>query len=113
MISNKLGAVALAAALLGTASAVSAASVDRPAQVSTLRVRYADLNLGNDAGVRRLYERLRWAATQVCTYPTAFGLIDKGCIKRALQDAVNGIDNTALPALHSRSGVAEVVASRD
>jgi len=113
MISNKLGAVALGVALLGTASAISAASLDKPPQVSTLRVRYADLNLGNDAGVYRLYERLRSAATQVCTYPSAFGLIDKDCIKRAVQDAVNGIDNSALTALHSRSGVAGVVASRD
>ena len=90
-------AIALAASILSLTTLVArgAAATDGANEVT---VQFADLDLTREAGIARLYVRIRGAARRVCnqssdslanqTYPE--------CVKRALSDAVARIDRPML-----------------
>jgi UrcA family protein len=74
-----------------------ASAAEAPAvTVRHLRVTYGDLDLGSDAGVNRLYARLRQAAESVCVYATLASVVDQRCAKQALEDAVAAVGNERL-----------------
>lgn len=67
----KIGAIALAAAMTTAAFAPAAYAMDETVvEANTVRpvahVKYADLNLATDAGVKSLNDRVRRAATKMC-----------------------------------------------
>jgi UrcA family protein len=72
--------------------------------VSTTAVNYSDLNLATEAGARKLYTRLRYAAARVC------GTVDhrnpawKQCYKSALSGAVSDVGEPTLLAVHRATG---------
>ena len=80
----------------------SIALADEAAPRREAHVAYADLNLSNDAGVTRLYARLKNASTEVCAAPTAAPRLDKRCETRALDQAVADVHNDRLSSLHQR-----------
>jgi UrcA family protein len=93
----------IAAGLIISASAVcSAHAVEVVNDVPTITVRYADLNLDNDAGRAMLVSRLQSAARQVCyaSGPVNFGLTGSittdRCMKRAVVNAIAKIDNPSV-----------------
>lgn len=92
--------IAASVAALTIASAASAAGAD---DFSSVRVRYADLNLSNEAGAAHLYARLRNAANQVCEYTSFRNVVDQGCAATALNGAVTAVGNARLTALHLRA----------
>ena len=73
----------------------------------SVKVFYADLNIENEAGAKKLYTRLRNAAEQVCGLelqikpglPTAYSQA-KECYRQALDKAVAEIDHDQLSRIH-------------
>lgn len=63
-------AAALLAITPGTSRAEQGAHVIHKGVTQSIAVSFADLNLANDAGVRRLTHRVRLAAAIVCDVPT-------------------------------------------
>jgi len=109
--------VLLVAGLAGSAFGASAWAAETTAAPS-VRVSYSDLDLSRDAGVERLYGRLRQAANHVCE--TGAGSRDlrvsalrEACAKRALDGAVASVHSTRLSARHSLGVAASSVAMRD
>ena len=93
------------ATLALSASAASASSTDYFGS-PTMRVDFQDLDLTKQADTKRLYSRLRLAASQVCIgYPSQSRLLRSSarakCETRALTTAVEAIAHPALTALHS------------
>jgi UrcA family protein len=67
----------------------------------TLTVHFADLDLSNDAGVARLFDRIKGAATRVCSgHRGGRTLRDKeqytACLDLALSNAVARVDRPEL-----------------
>jgi UrcA family protein len=85
--------------LLATGGAVAAEP-----DIRTVAVRYGDLDLSRDEGVRALYGRLRAAAANVCgprTYRDLATLrLWRECRDETLGRAVGQIGNPRLAALH-------------
>jgi len=73
-------------------------------------VRYDDLNLGTDSGVRTLYARLTRAAQLVCpdrhNLDLALASIARSCQSQAVDAAVAHVQNPRLAALHARGAQA-------
>jgi UrcA family protein len=96
--------VAIIAAGLGgwllASTAFAAGAVDAPA----VRVSYAELDLTKDAGVERLYTRLKHAAEQVCGSADNRDLAtlrhQERCTQRALDRAVEDVHSARLTARH-------------
>jgi UrcA family protein len=82
----------------GASAAVPASAGELP----TYHVNYADLNLGNPAGARRLFARIQSAARQVCqpvVDHTAFRFAqarDKSCMDKAIAEAVADVHSRLL-----------------
>ena len=100
-----VGALALAAVSLLIAVSPALADTPRGAEVPSITVRYADLNLDQAVGVQRLHKRLRAAAEQVCgiqVNPGSRFVSDawKQCVDRAVGEAVAKVDRPALSAYH-------------
>ena len=55
-----------ALAALAVATALVVPTVSQAAETTSVRVSYADLNLGTDFGQNRLQRRIAFAASQVC-----------------------------------------------
>ncbi len=91
-----MGASALAAAPAGDAPGSP--------QAPSVRVRYDDLDLGRDAGVRVLYGRLRTAARRVCASLDRPGAraqqMWRACYADTLAAAVEKSGSDRLVALH-------------
>jgi UrcA family protein len=72
--------------------------------IQSIRVSYADLNLANTADQQSLYQRLRVAAKEVCgnlvSKAVSEAIQQRGCVKGALDRAVDDIGNEDLAALH-------------
>jgi UrcA family protein len=70
-------------------------------------VRFSDLNLSSDDGVRTLYQRMRGAARLVCADADRSLRLEQPnyqtCFKKAVGDAVSQVNQPALTAMH-RSG---------
>jgi UrcA family protein len=70
--------------------------VAHSAEVPAQTVRFQDLNLSTDAGVRVLYKRIQGAANQVCGDVDGRDLMvaraHKACVDRAVADAVAAVN---------------------
>jgi UrcA family protein len=99
-----LAVVACALAGLPAAQAGGAAT-DR----TSVAVRYDDLNLATDSGVRTLYARLRHAAERVCPDSAARDLarlqLARSCQAQAIDAAVAQVASPRLAALRARDAV--------
>jgi UrcA family protein len=102
--------LAIIAAGLGgcllAASAFAAAASD----TRSVRVSYAELDLSNDAGVERLYSRLKFAAAEVCGSADIRELAALGrqvsCAQQALDRAVEGVHSARLTERHKGASAA-------
>jgi UrcA family protein len=81
-------------------SAFATPAADAPA----VRVAYSELDLNKDAGVERLYARLKHAAAQVCGSADIRDLAalarQQACLQRALDRAVEDVHSARLTARH-------------
>jgi UrcA family protein len=102
-----LALIAAGAAGWMLASLAVAVPVSNPVAV---RVSWSDLDLNRDAGVAKLYARLRHAAKSACGEADMRNLAASAradaCVVHALADAVASVHNAKLSALHQRSAVA-------
>jgi UrcA family protein len=100
--------------LLGSiagAMAANAGTEDPDLDVPSVVVKYADLSLESDAGVRELYRRITFAAQRVCPTPSIgeLRLMRQAaeCRDQAVARAIRQVDNSRLAALyahHSKNG---------
>ena len=104
--------VAIAAIAGGITAHADDGARASPHQIETrsVKVRYADLDLTQDAGIRALYQRLRLAARQACGSADSRLLADlrnwQRCFDAALGTAVQRLDHERLTALHrDRNGM--------
>ena len=105
-IINKQKLLTLALVTTFAVPAIStAATMNTGSNVNPVTVSFADLNLTQDKGVETLYSRLKAGAKQSCGTVSARQLklfrTNKECLKTALTDAVESIDNEKLSELHS------------
>ena len=97
-----------AVAALGALSSVSfgavAETAERSADLPSVTVRYADLNLNTPAGVETLYSRLRTASRALCNVDERRSLVEvmaaKSCYRQVLATAVNDANLPTLTTLH-------------
>ena len=104
VIARYTPAVAALGVLATGSFAVNARSVERAAEIPSVTVRYADLNLNTPAGVDALYARLRAAAREVCNVgerrPLNAAIAAKNCYRQVLAAAVDNVQSLALSAVH-------------
>ena len=95
---------ALAAFMISGSLAAKAEAVESTAQIPSVAVSYADLNLDTAAGVEALYARLRAASRSVCNVGEGRGLVAvmaaKVCYREVLGAAVGDAKLPTLTALH-------------
>jgi UrcA family protein len=98
--------VAFAATLATGATLLCAPARAGPVdpEIPTVAVRYVDLDLTNDAGVRTLYRRLQIAARRVCgsfeSHEIGRATQRRACYNQALSAAVAKVDVEMLSVLH-------------
>jgi hypothetical protein len=106
----KLLPLAAALALSGYASAST------PKNLPSVVVKYGDLNLDSEAGVKKLHARLRNAAERVCSPldSRVLGLREQyeRCVTDAITQSVTAVGNPSLIQFHRYGGRIGVVASR-
>ncbi|MBS0395111.1 MAG: UrcA family protein [Proteobacteria bacterium] len=95
----------LAAGLGGCLIAASTFAAPAPLpETPVVHVSYAELDLAKDAGVERLYTRLRHAADDVCGHvdgrDLAIGAAHDACVREALDRAVDDVHSARLSARH-------------
>ncbi len=73
-------------------------------------VRFADLDMSKVAGVETLYSRIRAAARSVCQGEVREFYAE--CRAKAVDEAVAGVGNTLLAAIHRAATAGEGVANR-
>lgn len=82
---------------LTTLDATAAAPTD---DANSITVEFGDLNLDRQAGVARLYSRIKGAARQVCNQQSNDQTVSKqvysACVKQAVSTAVARIDRPLL-----------------
>jgi UrcA family protein len=105
-LTRTLIAAALALLICGAEGALFAAGASA-AEVRSLSVRYADLDLERPADVARLYQRIRGAAENVCGPRLLTGLNVpspdyRRCFAAAVAQAVARVDRPALSAYHQQ-----------
>jgi len=90
-----------AAGLCALQTAAGAADDTLP----TRKVSYADLDISKPAGAKVLYRRIEAAAQQVCISGASRDLrtaeLQRACIDRAIEGAVQGVNSDALGDLRS------------
>ena len=98
-------AVAAGAGTIATASASPAPAAAADADVPSAVVRYGDLNLATEQGVKTLYRRIAFVAKQVCPDGESRGLENlnraRTCQQEAIGRAVNAVHNERLAAVHA------------
>jgi UrcA family protein len=91
--------------LASTSFAGAAATAD---DAPSVRVTYSDLDLTRDAGVERLYSRLRRAADSVCgdtdIHDMRRAARQRACVAHALDAAVEAVHSAKLSARHQGTG---------
>jgi UrcA family protein len=96
------------AAALAVAGLPAVQAAEAPG-TRAVTVRYDDLNLGTDSGVRTLYARLTRAAELVCpdrhNLNLALASIARSCQSHAVDAAVARVQNPQLAALHARGAL--------
>lgn len=89
---------AIAATVLSFAAFATQAAT--PAEVESVTVQFADLNLDREAGLDTLYKRIRIAAKRVCSAHQSQMLVSKqayaSCINLAVTTAVAQINRPAV-----------------
>ena len=65
-------------------------------------VKFADLNLGSQAGVEALYQRIHAAAWRVCRQPAGEEAAARSCEKRAESDAIGKVNAPLLTAFYQQ-----------
>jgi UrcA family protein len=100
-----IAAVGVATLALFSVGATAGTSV---AYVPSKRVHFQDLDLSKQSDAKRLYARLRLAASEVCIgYPDARRPSPRSargrCINEAIANAVEAVDHPNLTALHASS----------
>jgi UrcA family protein len=92
------------AGLVLASSSFAGGAADAP----SVRVSYSDLDLTKDAGVDRLYARLRRASGSVCGTSDIRDLHNtsrqRACVARALDGAVEAVHSAKLSARHQGAG---------
>ncbi len=101
-------AIALLCGVLSLPAVATMGSVADASGDIAVTVPAADLNLGDEQGVEKLYQRLKAAAREICgpqSHQTAGSLrlskINKQCYHQALEGAVNRVKNDKLTELHT------------
>jgi UrcA family protein len=97
-----LGVLATALLLAAPRETQAAASATPP----TATVRYADLDLNTQAGVKHLYQRIQIAAIEVCRSTEPLGSLlssaaHRACLHNAVVGAVRSVDSAALTQYYS------------
>jgi UrcA family protein len=86
-----------------------------PQSVSSVTVRYGDLNLNSQAGVASLHQRIRNAAETVCSplESRVLGLRDAFdlCVTDAVKQGVAAVGNANLTQFQASKGKGVVIAS--
>jgi len=104
-------AIALFLASLTTVSVAD--TLDIPAQRT---VKFGDLNLGTNSGLVLLYGRIRSAAREVCEPETIWNvqalLETKDCMDRAIERAVDDVNDPLLKSYHLSQTHASSVAQQ-
>ena len=101
----------LSVAALAISGIAAAGSPDEHSVV----VRYGDLNLNSQAGVKSLHKRIRNAAESVCSELSSSVLSLRStyeqCIDQAVADGVSAVANPNLSNFHRSKGKSAVLAS--
>jgi UrcA family protein len=93
-------ATAIFGALAASFSAVSAA--DASSKPINVNVKFADLNISSPAGARVLYERIRAAAENACSYYWFNSDADQiRCVHDAIANTVTKVDRPALFSVYN------------
>jgi len=95
-----------------------AAGAAPPPDVPTMHVQFSDLDLSHDAGVERLYTRLRHAAQAVCSTQADIRdlhatVAQQSCAAAALDRAVADVHSSRLSSRHAIGTATSSVAMRD
>ena len=89
---------ALVASILSLTTLDAAATT--PTDTRSITVDYGDLNLDRQAGIAKLYSRIKGAARRVCDEQsndqTVSKQIHRACVKQAVSNAVARIDRPLL-----------------
>jgi UrcA family protein len=92
-------ATVIVGALAVSFSAVAADASSKPINVN---VKFADLNVSSQAGARVLYERIRAAAENGCSYYWFKSDADQvRCVHDSIANAVRKVDRFALYAVYN------------
>ena len=96
--------LATVAALCLSSAAIGAYADETGNGVPTRTVRYSDLDLGTQAGAKALYQRIRYAAEQVCGNPDWRQRFEsaavKACIGRAISSSVHSVNDARLTSVY-------------
>jgi len=96
--------LAIIAAGLGGWLLASTAFASTSTEGPAVRVSYSELDLSKDAGVERLYARLRHAAQQVCGSVDNRDVValrhQEACVRASLDRAVEEVHSARLSARH-------------
>jgi UrcA family protein len=104
----------LRAAVLSAYTATSLCALQTTAHAAddalpTQKVSYADLDISKAAGAKTLYRRIEAAARQVCavdyTKDLDVAARNRGCMKQAIDGAVNSVDSAALSNLNANNTI--------
>lgn len=100
---NKFTFVVLATITALSLASLSASAADEIVTKSEV-VRFSDLNLSSDAGIRTLYQRIRKAARKVCIQANDSVHLEernfRACQDKALADAVGKVNRPSLTAMY-------------
>jgi UrcA family protein len=81
---------------------------DHSEEALTKKVTYGDLNLDNEQDAKALYNRIRFAAKEVCFPLESLDLPRriawKACVDHAVTAAVEQVNRPMVTAVHNRSG---------
>jgi UrcA family protein len=118
MLKSLLPALAGAGlAALATAPGSARAQTAAPTvQSASVRISYADLNLSNPAGARKMMGRIHHAARAICGEPDSNNDLagwaqQRACVEITVSDALRSLDNPTVTAFSERNA-ATFVASR-
>jgi len=104
----------LRAAVLSAYAATSLCALQTTAHAAddalpTQKVSYADLDISKAAGAKALYRRIEAAARQVCaveyTKDLDVAALNRGCMKQAVDGAVERVDSAALSNLNANNAI--------
>jgi UrcA family protein len=103
-VTGMAGVMFIAAGMATGSAATAEAAPPAGMETRSVPVRYADLDLSREAGVRALYDRLRSAASRACGTFDNRDLAGRkywqSCRDAALADAVGRLGNERVAALH-------------